>query len=99
MGPWEPNLLGPRSWRRLPLDGSVDDLAHALKPPLSAAEAALAPCKKASGTPKTHFQLCVIHIFILSFRTIVIGSLGHILSMRYFYFIELTLVMFITFPL
>src|SRR5262249_529033 len=72
---------------RLPIDSAVNNLPHALEPPLGATEAALTATEKAGGTSETHFQLCMIHIH-LSFCTIVNRALGHILSKPLFSFLN-----------
>ena len=47
----------------MPIDGMVNDLSHAPKPPLRPTKATLRAAEQAGGGSKTHFQLCMIHIY------------------------------------
>ena len=64
LGARQPNLLGARRRRRLPVEGTVHNLAHALKPPAGGEGgrvAIAAPAGRDADVTETKFQLSICH--------------------------------------
>jgi hypothetical protein len=64
----------------LPIGGAIDDLAHALEPPLSTTLPPLAARCELTSRSETHFQLAIQHIYPFFCGQIVREALGQILS-------------------
>ena len=58
-GAGEPNLFRAGRWRGTPIDGALDDLAHASEPKSGAVRTALRPFQRRTAVPvqEREFQL------------------------------------------